>query len=106
MTPSEMLARVEVAVGLQGPPRALREVLEEEMRGHFQQLPIRAAEQAERVEERVRQRITEKQREMENAGTIPVVIIHHANIRRVVGSCRVGPDRHKSATACAPRCVC
>lgn len=91
MTPSELLARVEEAIGLQGPPRALREVLEQEMRGHFQQLPIRAAEQAERQEERVRQRITEKQREMENAGTIPVVIIHYANARRVVGSCWVDP---------------
>lgn len=62
MTPTELLARVEVAVGLQGSPRALREVLEEELRGHFQQLPIRAAEEAERLEERVRQRIVDKQR--------------------------------------------
>jgi restriction endonuclease Mrr len=61
------------------------------MRGRFQQLPIRAAEQAERLEERVRQRITEKQRESENAGTIPIVVIHHASIRRVVGSCWVDP---------------
>jgi len=91
MTPTELLARVEAAVGLQGPPRSLREVLEAEMRRHFQQLPIRAAEQAERLEERVRQRITEKQQEMENAGTIPVVIIHHASIRRVAGSCWVDP---------------
>jgi restriction endonuclease Mrr len=91
MTPTELLARVEAAVGFQGPPRSLREVLEAEMRGHFRQLPIRAAEQAERLEERVRQRITEKQQEMENAGTIPVVIIHHASIRRVAGSCWVDP---------------
>jgi restriction endonuclease Mrr len=61
------------------------------MRGHFQHPPIRAAEEAERLEERVRQRITEKQREMENVGTIPIVIIHYANARRVVGSCWVDP---------------
>lgn len=91
MTPSELLARVKVAIGLQGPPRALREVLEQEMRGHFQLLPIRAAEQAERMEERVRQRITEKQQEMEAAGTIPVVVIHYSSQRCVVGSCWVAP---------------
>lgn len=91
MTLTELLARVEVAIGLQGPPRALREVLEEEMRGHFQQLPIRAAEEAERLEERVRQRIVDKQRVMENAGTIPTVVIHHYSMRQVVGSCWVDP---------------
>jgi restriction endonuclease Mrr len=91
MTLTELLARVEVAVGLQGPPRPLREVLEEEMRAHFQLLPIRAAEEAERLEERVRQRISEKQQQMENAGNIPVVVIHHASFRRVVGSCWIDP---------------
>lgn len=91
MTLMELLNRVEVSVGLQGPPRALREVLEQEMLGHFQIVAIRAAEQAERWEDRVRQRIIEKQREMENAGTIPVVILHHASNRRVVGSCWVDP---------------
>ena len=70
------------------------------MRGHFLLLPIRAAEQAERMEERVRQRITEKQQQLEDAGTIPVVIIHHANQRRVAGSCWVGPtDTQAVATA-------
>jgi restriction endonuclease Mrr len=99
MNLSELLARVEVAIGIQGPPRALREVLEQEMRGHFQQLPIRAAEQAERMEERVRQRINEKQQETEDAGTFPVVIIHYANQRRVVGSCWVGPTDSQAVAA-------
>lgn len=80
-----------MAVGLEGSPRALREVLEEQIPGHSHQLPIRAAEEAERLEERVRQRITKKQRERENAGTFPVVVIHHASIRSVVGSCWVDP---------------
>jgi restriction endonuclease Mrr len=91
MTLPELLARVEASIGLEGPPRALREVLEEEMRGHFQIVPIRAAEQSERWEDRVRQRINDKHRETENAGMVPVVIIHHANVRRVVGSCWVDP---------------
>ncbi len=91
MTVTELLGRIEVAIGIQGPPRGLREVLEQEMHAHFQQLPIRAAEQAERMEERVRQRIHEKQQELEEVGAIPVVIIHHANQRRVMGSCWVGP---------------
>lgn len=99
MNPIELLARVEVAIGFQGPPRALREVLEQEMRGHFQLLPIRAAEQAERMEERVRQRITDKQREMENAGTIPVVVILYSNQRRVVGSCWVSPTDTEAIAA-------
>ena len=99
MNPSELLARVEVAVGIQGPPRALREVLEQEMHGHFHLLPIRAAEQAERMEERVRQRITEKHQEMEHAGTIPVVIVHHASRRQVVGSCWVSPTDTQAVAA-------
>ena len=99
MNLSELLARVEVAIGIQGPPRALRDALEQEMRGHFLMVPIRAAEQAERFEERVRQRITEKQREMEAAGTTPVVIIHYANHRRVVGSCWVDPTDNQAIAA-------
>jgi restriction endonuclease Mrr len=99
MTPSELLARVEAAVGIQGPPRALREVLEQEMRVHFQLPPIRAAEQAEKMEERVRQRIAEKQKEMEAAGTIPVVLMHYINRRRVVGSCWVSPTDTEAIAA-------
>lgn len=99
MTPAELLPRVEAAIGLQGPPRALRQVLEEEMRRHFHLLPIRAAEQAERLEERVRRRIAEKQRKMEKEGTIPVVIVHHANTRWVVGSCWVDPGDHQAISA-------
>ncbi|MBX3740106.1 MAG: restriction endonuclease [Akkermansiaceae bacterium] len=95
----DLLERVECVIGLQGHPRTLRQVLEAEMLGYFGLLPIHAAEQAEAFEKRIQQRIVEKQREMESTGVIPVVVLHHANNRRVVGSCWIDPDDDESVVA-------
>ncbi len=87
MTPRQIYERLEVVVDLDSPPRPILELTEEQLTTHFGLAPIRAAEEAERLQKKIRRLIEQNRAEAEAAGTMPTVVISGDNDRAICGSC-------------------
>lgn len=96
MTPRQVVQRLETVIGLDGRPRRLLDTIEEQLAVHFGLPPIQAAEEAERLEVKVRRLIEENRLECEASGIVPTVVMSGDNERAVCGSCWIetfdGPD--------------
>jgi hypothetical protein len=91
LKPQAILERVEVVIGLDGGPRRLREVIEEQLSAHFTLPPIQAAEQAERLEPSIANLIANKQQNSYATGTLPILVLMGVSSNTVIGSCRILP---------------
>jgi Restriction endonuclease len=92
MTPKAVLDRLEVTIGCAGSPRELRTAIETELHSFFGLPKIRAFEQAEGLEERVRSLILRSKESCDMIGTFSVLTISSRNNRTVLGSCCIEPD--------------
>jgi hypothetical protein len=87
MTPRQIVEKLETVIGLSDQPRRLVETIEEILKNHLEYVPIRAAEEAEKLEQAVRRLVEQNRVECETIGLIPPIVISSHNERAVCGSC-------------------
>ena len=103
MKPKEVLHRLEQAIGIAGAPRRLREAIESELLHHFGVPAIQAAEQAEKLEDTIRQLIVRTRIKSEESGTYSVLSLSTTSEQFVVGSCFVESGDTPDVTAAKRR---
>jgi hypothetical protein len=87
--PIHIVDRLDIVIGLDGPPRRLSSVIEQELISHFGLPAIQAAEQAERFEPAVAKLIRNRQFECEQNGTIAALTLLGSSANSVAGCCFV-----------------
>lgn len=87
MTPKQLVAHLEVVVGISGRPRRLLNCMEDELRQHFGLPAVQAAEVAERLEVSVRDLIIVRQEEAQSNGVLSILTLADERQRSVCGSC-------------------
>ena len=86
-----ILDRLEVVLAIDAAPLRLRDLIESELTAHFGKSSLQAAEQAERVEQKVADEIAKRQQECERQGTVARLAIAGSGSDRVLGSCHILP---------------
>lgn len=84
MKPIHIVDRLDIVIGLDGPPRRLSSVIEQELISHFGLPAIQAAEQAERFEPAVAKLIRNRQFECEQNGTIAALTLLGSSAHRPI----------------------
>lgn len=92
MTPKAVVNAIEVSLGLQGPPRQLRDAIEAELLNKFLASAAQAAEQSDRLLQRVTVEIDQRRAEKEAMGEIAVLNLRGSSGEIVCGSSYVFGD--------------
>jgi hypothetical protein len=91
MTPKAIADRLESAVGIDGGPRPLASVIEDELIRHFGLLAIHASELAEKVTPAVARIIASRATQAEQAGTIAALVLLGTTSDIIAGCCHILP---------------
>ena len=91
MTPSQIVDRLEAAIGIDGAPRRLGTAIEQQLVDYFGLPPIQASEHAERMCAAVSRIIAERAALCEAAGLLSVLLIMGTTSDAVAGFCHILP---------------
>lgn len=91
MKPLLVAERLEVVIGLDGPPHRLRNIIERELTAHFLLPAIQAAEKAEQIEGAVAAQILQRQLKAEALGILSRIVLVGSSEHYIAGCCFVQP---------------
>lgn len=91
MTPTDIVDRLEVVIGLQGEPCKLTASMEIELVGHFGLPAIQASERAEKVSPAVARIIAQRSAKSETDGTVGTLVLLGSTSDIIAGYCHILP---------------